>query len=170
MKVALFLTTDVGRGSELLQQVRREHAGADLHVFLRDGDRRTLAAQLAGCRLRRDKPKDGKLTFVRDLRRDRFDMAIVAWHGGAGVQPMRLVALFAGARRTLVYDASGGLRPVRWWMPWTWASDAVRFIAGVSPVTLARCAGQVYRWTVGVCVAGCQLTWFAWRFRRRISP
>lgn len=164
MRIALFLTTGREAARELLRRVRAAHPQARLCAFVRDDDRAALGADLAGCEVRRDKPAGGRLAFVRALRRERFDRLWVAWHGGERFQPLRLVALVAGARLVIAVDERGRERAVRWFLPWSWAGHALRRAAATDARTAARAAAGLYRWTVGAAVAGLAL--LAFRIRR----
>ncbi len=172
MKIGLFLTTDLGAALELLARVRREAPDAQLAVFVKDDHRDDLAWALHGCEVRRDKPLGGKLAFVRALRRERFDRLIVAWHGGERFQPLRLVALWCGAREVVAIDEHGQERVVRWYAPQTWVAHAVRRLQRARAATLLRLAARAYRLTIGVVVASVLLLptglglWLGGRWRR----
>lgn len=153
MKVALFLTTELEPARALAQQVRRDHAEATVHVYVRDEQREPLAAELAGWDVRRDKPAGGRLRFVRALRRERYDRVVVAWHGGERWLPLRLLAPFVGARQVLAGDERGRWRTVRWHAPWTWAGHVARRAAGVKVLTVLRVVATCYRRTLGALIA-----------------
>jgi len=157
MRIAVFVTTDASAGAALLQDVRARHRDAAIVAFVNDDDRRALAPALAGLEVRRDKPVGGKLAFVRALRRERFDLLVVAWHGGERVLPLRLVALLAGAGRVVARDERGRERDVSLVRPWTWAGHAARRLAAIKITTLLRAAAASYRWSIGLVVAGVRL-------------
>ncbi|MGE3174341.1 MAG: hypothetical protein AB7O97_17055 [Planctomycetota bacterium] len=153
MRVALFLTAELEPALALARRVRAEHAEAALVCFVRDEHREAVAAALPGVELRRDKPAGGKAAFVRALRRERFDLLVVAWHGGARFQPLRLVALVCGASRVVAVDERGKQMPVRWLAPQTWGGHAVRRLSATKAITALRLLAFAYRWTVGAAVA-----------------
>lgn len=150
MKVAVFATCEAEPARQLLAAVRARHPGGELAVFVRDEHRDELAADLRGLDVRRDKPAGGKLAFVRALRRERFDELVVAWHGGERMQPLRLVAMFAGARRVVAVDERGRERTVAWSRPWTWAGHALRRGLSLPPLALLRGIAACYRATIGL--------------------
>ncbi|HZT54648.1 MAG TPA: hypothetical protein VFA35_00370, partial [Burkholderiaceae bacterium] len=61
MKIALFLTTELGPARILLDKVLDRHGGEVPSVFVRDEHRVPLTADLEHCDVRRDKPAGGKL-------------------------------------------------------------------------------------------------------------
>jgi hypothetical protein len=168
MKIALFATTEAAPALALLAHVRQRHPGAAIAAFVRDEHRDELAPALHGCDVRRDKPAGGRAAFVRALRRERFDLAVVAWHGGERFQPLRLVALVCGARAVVAVDEAMRERQVALLRPWTWAGHALRRLAQVRAVTLLRAAAACYRATIGAVVAAVWLWPLAlrWRFGR----
>jgi hypothetical protein len=139
-------------------------------VFVRDEHRAPLAADLEHCDVRRDKPAGGKVAFVRALRRERFDLLVVAWHGGERPQPLRFVALFAGARQVIAVDEFGREHRVVWWQPWTWGLHALRRLSEIKAATVARWVAALYRATVGLAVAVVALSLFALLRRRPDVP
>jgi hypothetical protein len=153
MRVALFLTTELAGAMALVGRVRQQFPGATVTAFVRDEHREALAPLLTECDVRRDKPAGGKLQFVRALRRERFDAAVVAWHGGERLQPLRLVALVCGARRVVAVDERWVERDVCWYRPWTWAGHALRRLAHSKPMAVLRLGAAVYRCTIGLAVA-----------------
>lgn len=157
MRIAVFLTAETEAARRLLAEVRARAGDAVLSVFVNDDDRRPLAAEIAGLDVRRDKPAGGKLAFVRALRRERFDRILVAWHGGERLLPMRIVALFGGARSVHVIDERGREFAVAWYLPWTWAGHALRRAAATKATTVLRVLAFGYRWTVGLVVAAVRL-------------
>jgi hypothetical protein len=170
VKLALFLTTELGPARVLLDRVLDRHPDEVPSVFVRDEHRAPLAGDLEHCDVRRDKPAGGKVAFVRALRRERFDRLIVAWHGGERPQPLRLVALFAGARQVIAVDEFGRERVVVWWQPWTWGLHALRRASEVKAATVARWLAACYRATVGFVLAAVALSLFACTHRRPWAP
>jgi len=168
VRIALFATTEAPQALALLAHVRRRHPGAAIAAFVRDEHRVELAQALQGCDVRRDKPAGGRVAFVRALRRERFDLAVVAWHGGERLQPLRLVALLCGARAVVAVDETMRERQVALLRPWTWAGHALRRLARVRAVTWLCAAAACYRVTFGALVAALWLLPAAlrWRFGR----
>jgi hypothetical protein len=130
---------------------------AVLVVFARDEDRAAVLAALPGADVRRDKPAGGKLAFVRRLRAEKFDLAVVAWQGGERIQPMKIAALLIGARRTIVVDRRGRRSEVRWLLPWTWFGPALRAGLATDPVLVVAAVCACYRATVGLLVGALRL-------------
>jgi hypothetical protein len=170
VRIALFLTTELGPARVLLDKVLDRHEGEVPSVFVRDEHCAPLAADLEHCDVRRDKPAGGKVAFVRALRRERFDLLLVAWHGGERFQPLRFVALFAGARQVIAVDEFGRERVVVWWQPWTWGLHALRRATEVKAASVARWIAALYRATVGLLVGGALLLLFAALHRRPAPP
>lgn len=159
MRAVAFLTGD---GDALLQPaalVRAKLPDARLVLFCRDDDRAVVHAAFPDAELRRDKPVGGRLPFVRALRAERFDLAVVAWQGGDRTQPMKLVALLAGGARTIVIDRRGRQRQIRWWQPWTWAGLMAQAVVDADPMLIVVTLCAVYRSTIGVVVALPGLVW-----------
>lgn len=149
MKAAMMLTTE---SEEALAMARRLRAGmpdADWTAFVRDDDRETLLPALIGCRICSDKPRGSKLSFLRDLRAQRFDVVFVAWHGGERPQPLKLVALCMGAKDVIACDVGGRSFSVRWWAPWTWAEHALRRLGQLRVLRALRVCASLYRATLG---------------------
>lgn len=170
MKALLLLSTnDAATARELLRSWRSRHQDCRWTVVVRDDDRGPLAAELAGLDVRRDKPAGGKWAFVQALRAERFDLLVVAWHGGERFQPLRLAALFCGARRLVVVDDrgrefAGGLLQSGCWR------HGLRRLAGLQAIAIVRGLAAVYRSTLGWLFGGSAvLLAFAWRrlLRRR---
>ncbi|HEU4419182.1 MAG TPA: hypothetical protein VFT55_09605, partial [Planctomycetota bacterium] len=141
----------------------RVAADATVTVVAGDADRVRLRSELAGCAVVPDKPAGGKLAFVRELRRRRFDVALVAWTGGDLFQPMRLVALFAGARRVEIVDERGRWFRARWSAPWPLLGHALRRLGSAKADAFLRALGWLYRWSIGLLLA---LPLLAWRWLR----
>jgi hypothetical protein len=163
---AIFFLTPAGHDdAAALFAAFRARAGTGLAVTVvaGDADRARLRSELAGCSVVPDKPTGGKLAFVRELRRRRFDMALVAWTGGDFFQPMRLAALFAGARRVEVLDDRGRWFEARWSAPWSLCRHALRRLPSTRLDTILRGLGGVYRWSIGLVLA---LPLLAWRCLR----
>lgn len=160
MRAVLFATTSRESAADLLRALCVEHAAATWIVFCRDEDRAALAASFPEVEFRRDKPAGGRLAFVRALRRERLDLAVVVWDGGERFQPLRLAALAVGARRTLAVDRRGRRHRVAWHAPWTWGPHAARALLATRPATIGRLLAACYRGTLGLLVAGLLLAWF----------
>ena len=160
MKVALFLTTERGPAVALAKRVHEQHPNADLSIFVRDEDRSLMADTFPDAEIRRDKPAGSKKAFVAALRRERFDHLVVAWYGGERPQPLRLVAMFAGARRVLAVDETGREFRVAWYLPWTWGIHTARRLAKMDTWALLRACGAFYRATLGLVVASVRLLVF----------
>ena len=160
MKAALFLTTELQHAVELTRRVEGQYPDARLVVFVRDEHREELAQEFPEVEVRRDKPTGSKVSFVGDLRRERFDLLVVAWHGGERPEPLRLVAVLAGARKLLAVDEDGREFRVAWYLPWTWAGHAVRRLVGLDAGTVLRGLASCYRMTLGVVLAALRLAVF----------
>lgn len=152
MKVAVFLTCERAAAFDLLAAVRARWLDATVVAFANDEDRAALQAAAPGIEFRRDKPPGGKLRFVRALRGEQFDRAVVAWHGGERLQPLRLVALAIGCP-VLALDERSRERAVAWWQPWSWAPHLVRRGLRADALQAARVVAMLYRSTVGLCVS-----------------
>jgi hypothetical protein len=161
MRIAVLLTTTPEQAALMLQRLRGRHPGSQFIAFVRDEDRAPLRKALQGCDVRRDKPAGGRLRFLRALRREAFDLLVVAWTGGERWQPLRAAALFAGARQLLVVDERGREWPVRWYLPWTWAGHSLRRLAAIKGIALVRAAAAAYRATLGLGFATLSLLLFA---------
>lgn len=167
MKAALFLTAAADPARQLLAELRRDHPDAAWQVYLDDELRRALADVLAGWDVRRDKPRGGRVAFVRALRAERLDLAVVAWQGGERFLPMKLVVLLAGARQTVAVDRRGRRRRVCWWQPWTWAVPLTAAALGLDPLVAARAVAAVYRGTLGLLLGTLVLLPWLSQVRRR---
>ena len=165
MNAIFFLTPAAAEQAPALFAAFRARVAADaaVTVVAGDADRARLRSELPGCVVLPDKPAGGRRAFVRDLRRRRFDVALVAWTGGETFQPMRLVALSAGARSVQVIDERGRWFAVRWHAPWPLLRHALRRLAGTKTDTLLRAAAALYRWSFGLLLA---LPLLAWRCLR----
>lgn len=152
MKVAVFLTCERAAALELLAAVCARWLDATVVAFANDEDRAALQAAAPGIEFRRDKPPGGRLQFVRALRGERFDRAVVAWHGGERFQPLRVVALAIGCP-VLAIDERGRERSVGWWRPWSWLPHLVRRGLRADALQVARAAAAVYRATVGLLLS-----------------
>ena len=168
MRIALFLTAERAGAVELARRVREQYSDAEIEAFVRDEDRDVLAPHLDGCAIRRDKPAGGKVAFVRGLRRERFDLLIVAWYGGERFQPLRLVALIAGARRVRAVDERGREGHVAWYLPWTWIGHVLRRSSRLDALTVLRGGAACYRLTIGALIAAIGMLGF-WLTRPRLS-
>jgi len=160
---AIFFVTPAGHDdAAALFAAFRARAGTDaaVTVVAGDADRARLRSELAGCSVVPDKPTGGKLAFVRELRRRRFDLALCAWTGGDFFQPMRLAALFAGARRVEILDERGRWFEARWSAPWPLCQHALRRLPSTRLDTILRAFAAVYRWSIGLLLA---LPILAWR-------
>jgi hypothetical protein len=162
MNAILFLTPAAAHDAPALFAAYRTRVAADavVTVVAGDADRARMRTEFAGCTVLPDKPAGDKLAFVRELRRQRFDVALVAWTSGDSFQPMRLVALFAGARRVEVIDERGRWFAARWFAPWPLLRHALRRLAGAKPDAVLRAFGWLYRWSIGLLLA---LPLLAWR-------
>jgi hypothetical protein len=165
MNAIFFLTPAGPDGAHALFAAFRARVAADAAVTVIAGDRNRarLRSEFAGCAVVPDKPVGGKLAFVRELRRRRFDLALVAWTGGDSFQPMRLVALLAGARRVEILDDRGRWFEARWYAPWPPFRHALRRLPFTRLDTILRAFAAVYRWSIGLALA---LPILAWRCLR----
>ncbi|HEX6810812.1 MAG TPA: hypothetical protein VF384_04230 [Planctomycetota bacterium] len=162
MNAIFFLTPARGDDAATLFVAFRARAGAEASVTVvaGDADRAWLPDEFAGCTVVPDKPTGGKLAFVRELRRRRFDKALVAWTGGDWFQPMRLVALMIGAQRVEILDDRGRWFAARWSAPWPLLRHALRRLPQTKADTILRAFGALYRWSIGLVLA---LPLLAWR-------
>jgi len=151
-RIAVFLTTERQAAGELLATCRRRWPDATIVAFANDDDRAALQAAAPGLEVRRDKPPGGKVAFVRALRRERFDLAVAAWHGGERLQPLRTVALLLGCP-ALVVDERGRETTLVWWQPWRWAPHLFRRALRTDALQFARAVAAVYRATLGLVVS-----------------
>jgi hypothetical protein len=165
MQVICFATPRAEESAAPLVAAFRTRVPVDavVTVVAGDQDRALWRSEFAGCEVVPDKPAGSKFAFVRELRRRRFDLALVAWTGGDRFRPMRLVALLAGARRVLVLDERGRWFAARGLWPWAMCRHALRRLAGTKADTCLRGLAAVYRWSVGLCLA---LPILAWRCLR----
>lgn len=165
---AVFLTAPPALAGQILADVRRRHPTVAWTVYYRASESAELDAALRGVDARSDKPAGSKLAFLRQLRAQRFDLAVIAWTGHHHYDRMKVVGLLCGARRAIAYDehleafAVGGagtawLRHARW-RP----SLGGETSAWLVPLRAA------YRWTLGSLLGG---TWMlarlAWRRLQR---
>ncbi len=163
LKAAVFLTTRPEAGVELLDRLTAEHGDARWSVFVRDDDRGELEGRLQGMDVRRDKAPGGRLAFLKALRRERFDLLVVAWHGGDRSYPLKLAAPFCGARRTVGIDERGRAVPFSLLWPVPMLIHLVRrpFTSKPDPARLARIPLALYRRTIGLVLGG---SWVLLRF------
>lgn len=170
MKAVMMLATEPAQAIQLARKLREGMPEAEWTAFVRDDDRETLLPALVGCEIRSDKPRGAKLTFLRELRARRFDVAFVAWQGGERPQPLKIAALVCGAGDVIAVDESGCSFAVKWWAPWTWAEHAVRRLGQVRLLRILRSCASVYRLTVGALVQALVLVPEAIRVRRLPRP
>jgi len=149
MKAALFLTAEPDAAAALLADRRARHPQAHWTVFVRDDLHKTMARELSGCEVRRDKAEGSKLAMLQALRRERFDLLVVAWQGGDRKEPLKLAAWLAGARRTVAVDERDRDIALRWWWPWSALRHGGRRLRGVKALGWARAVCACYRATVG---------------------
>jgi hypothetical protein len=161
MRVICFVTPPAGQpAAGLIEAFRaRVPAGAAVTVVAGNVDRIAAAAGFPGCEVLPDKPAGAKGAFVRELRRRRYDLALVAWTGGERIRPMRVVALVAGARRVLVLDERGRWFEAGWSRPWSLSGHALRRLGGMKFDDLLWLLAAVYRWTIGLALAWPLLAW-----------
>jgi hypothetical protein len=160
-KIAVFLTTEVAQARLMLGRLLDRHPDAIVVVYVGVDARWLLSRDLEYCVVRPDKPVGGKANFVRGLRAEKFDLLYVAWHGGARPQPLRLVALLAGAARTIAIDEFDKQFEVGLLRPNTWLLHAARRATSIRLVGVARIISTVYRCTIGGAVAVVSLAAFA---------
>ncbi|MBK9384696.1 MAG: hypothetical protein IPN34_07775 [Planctomycetes bacterium] len=103
----------------MLRSIRMRWGGHRFTVYLRDAYRESLAEELAGMELHRDKPTGGRLRFLKRLRAERFDLAVMAWQGAPEFNRMKLVGVLCGAKERHVYNENldsftieGGENPI----------------------------------------------------------
>lgn len=158
MKAILLLTTELEPARAMLAEWRSREPAARWTVLVRDEHRAPLHEELAGCDVRRDKPAGPALAFVRALRAERFDLLVVAWHGGERPQPLRLVAPLLGARRAVALDERGRSIDLRPWRPFGALRHGVRRLAAIKALRGAQLLCAAYRSTVGWLLGGLWLT------------
>lgn len=149
MKAAMVLTSEPEQALSVARQLREGMPEASWLAFVRDDDREVLLPALVGCRICSDKPRGSKLAFLMELRRQRLDVAFVAWHGGDRPQPMKLAILFSGAADVMAIDETGRAFAVKWWAPWTWCGHAIRRLGQMPVLRVLRLFASMYRLSVG---------------------
>ena len=149
MKAAWFLTADAAVAPALLASWRARHPDARWIVYVRDDLQKTMARELQGCEVRRDKAGRSRLAMLQELRRERFDLAVVAWQGGERREPLKLAAWLVGAGRTVAVDEQNREIALCWWWPWRALWHGVRRLRDVKALSLARAFCACYRATVG---------------------
>lgn len=169
MKAAMMLTTDGSQALALAKKLLAELPNARWTAFVRDDDRELLLPVLEGCDVRRDKPQGSKLRYMRALRREAFDLVVVAWHGGERFSPLRVAALLSGAKDVVAVDDRGRHVAVRWWAPWTWAEHFVRRLGQAKLLRVLRLLATIWRATVGRLVRTAVLAPEVVRVRRQIG-
>lgn len=166
MKAALFAMTDVDRVRATLSRLREEHREATWTVFAHAAHLDRLATAFPDCVFRPGKPAGSRLGFLRAVRREGFDLVVVTWHGGERLEPLRVAALFAGARRTVACDERDHCFAVGWYLPWTWGRHALRRLVDVRGATILLLLAASYRATLGIMVAVLALSLFRLRHGR----
>ena len=165
-RIAVFLTTEVDPARILLGRILDRHPDDVVVAYVSVDAKWLMKDDLEYCVVRSDKPVGGKAEFVRSLRKDAFDVLYVAWHGGDRPQPLRLVALVAGARRTVAIDEFDREFDVALLRPGTWLRHGIRRATSIKVLAIARWLAAGYRFTVGLIVAALRLALFV-VFRRR---
>jgi hypothetical protein len=170
-----FLTAPPALAAPLFAAARQREPSADWTVYYRLPDRYELGSALEAATAVSDKPMGSKLAFLRGIRRQRADLAVVLWTGDHRYDRMKVVALVSGARRILVCDECGdaffltgrtALRCLRHatWRP-SWGSSELPFVVGL--------AAFAYRWTIGFGAGAAwlmgRLAWRRWDRARRIE-
>ncbi len=161
MKAILLLTTELEPARAMLAEWRAREPAARWTVLVRDEHRAPLQAALAGCEVRRDKPAGSAAAFVKAIRAERFDLLVVAWHGGERRQPLRLVAPLLGARRAVATDERGRTIDLRPWRPFGVLRHGARRLAAMKARRAAVLGCAAYRSTVGWLLGG---SWLAVSF------
>ena len=149
MKAAMLLTADAGPAIDIARRLRAGLPNADWTVFVRDDDREQVLPAVVGCVIRSDKPRGSKWKFLRALRAERFEAMFVAWHGGERPSPLRVAALFAGAKDLVAIDERGRSFAVQWWAPWSWSEHLVRRMSQLRVLRVMRFCASMYRLTIG---------------------
>ncbi len=118
-KGVVFLTCPEPFARSMLRSIRMRWGGHRFTVYLRDAYREPLAEELAGMELLRDKPSGGRLRFLKRLRAERYDLAVMAWQGDPEFNRMKLVGVLCGAKERHVYNENldsftieGGENPI----------------------------------------------------------
>jgi hypothetical protein len=148
VKAALFLTAEAGPAAALLAAWRARHPDARWTVFVRDELRKPLLRELAGCDVRRDKATGSRLAMLRGLRRERFDLLVVAWQGGR-TEPLKVAAWLVGARQAVAVDERLREIELRWWWPWRPMVHGFRRLRTMPALGWLRSCCAFYRATVG---------------------
>lgn len=168
-RIAVFLTAEVDPARTLLGRILDRHPDDVVVAYVSVDAKWLMKDDLEYCVVRPDKPVGGKAAFVRALRRDAFDVLYVAWHGGDRPQPLRLVALIAGAKRTVAIDEFDREFAVSLWRPSTWLRHAIRRATAIKVLAIARWVAAGYRCSFGLLVAALRLGWFAVTRRRNFA-
>jgi len=153
----LFLTAPPEVGAKIAEAVKVQFSSIRWTVYLRENDLGQLREAVGGMEIASDKPSGSKAAFLAEIRRRRYDVAVVAWTGHRSYNRMKTVGLLSAAKRHLIYnenldyfylDGNDGtwLRHLRWR-----ASGGVAF----SPSIINTVIG-IYKWTIGIAIGS---TW-----------
>lgn len=91
----------------ILAAARARWPDAELTVVLRAPLRDACADLLAGATVLDDKPAQGRVAFLRALRRYAFDRGVVAWTGASSFWPSKVTFLLARVRAREVASERG---------------------------------------------------------------
>ncbi len=166
----VFLTTPADLGIAILADLRVRFPNVRWTVYYRVTQRDALGDALADLDARSDKPGGSKIAFIKDIRQQRYKIAVIAWTRHHDYDRMKVVGLLSGAERHVIYNEnleSFDLSP----RDPTWVHHAQWRLSmgrGVTPA-FASLLFVVYKWTAGLAIGALlrasQL--FLWRVRRR---
>lgn len=166
----VFLTTPPELGREILADVRERFPDVGWTVYYRVTQREALADALDGLNALSDKPGGSKVAFLKGIREQRYDIAVIAWTRHHDYDRMKVVGLLSGAERHVIYNEnldSFDLSP----RDPTWVRHAQWRLSMGRGVTPALVSGLflLYKWTIGLVVGASALTvkHFLWRVRSR---
>lgn len=152
---AVFLTAPPEVGARIIENVRTRFPTTRWTLYLRANDASALASVLDGVEVISDKPTGSKIAFLRDIRRNRFDLAVIAWTGDRSHNKMKMVGLLGAARRYLIYnenidsfylDSHDGI----WWRHLRWRASGG---LALMPALMSSAIG-LYKWTLGLVIGG----------------
>jgi hypothetical protein len=115
----LFLTTGAERAPDVLATAQAHFPRLHWTIVVGAWERPVLKVP-AGARLLDAKPRGSRWSYLQDLRRSRYDVAVVAWHADRDRRAVQLAALACGAREIWACDERMQLFPVgtptgAWW-------------------------------------------------------
>ena len=100
----VFLTSPPAHARRALEEVRNRHPNMPIAVYVRESDRDALGSVLDSFEVRSDKPRGGKLRFLREIRKAGFEVAFACWEGDPSYNRMKLVHLLSGVDKKIVFN------------------------------------------------------------------